>query len=59
MKHLANDHKANSSSTVEHQDTGRLTAEQMAYIKKFIKEAGGVENARRALLALDQIEKAA
>jgi hypothetical protein len=37
----------------------KLTDEQLANIKSFIAEVGGIENARQALLALAQCEKAA
>lgn len=48
-----------ATSVVEHYGDHQLTAEQMAHIKKFIEQAGGIENARQALLALDQLQKAA
>lgn len=36
-----------------------LTAEQLAAVKDFIKQAGGIENARRAIAALGELKKAA
>jgi hypothetical protein len=48
-----------TTSAVEHHGDHQLTAEQMAHIKRFIEEVGGIENARQTLLALDELQKAA
>lgn len=37
----------------------KLTAEQVAAVKEFIEQLGGIENARRAVAALSELKKAA
>jgi hypothetical protein len=37
----------------------RLSDEQVAQVKKFIEEVGGIENARAAIEALDKLRRAA
>jgi alkylhydroperoxidase/carboxymuconolactone decarboxylase family protein YurZ len=37
----------------------KLTAEQIAAVKEFIEQLGGIENARRAVAALSELKKAA
>lgn len=38
---------------------GQLTDEQFAAVKEFIEQLGGIENARRAVAALNELKKAA
>ena len=38
---------------------GELTDEQFAAVKKYVKQLGGIENARRAVTALKELAKAA
>jgi hypothetical protein len=59
MTHATNDHQAKAGYSVEHQEVGRLSAEQVEHVRKFIQEAGGVENARRAIEALEKLRPAA
>ena len=59
MKHQTKDQEAKTGSAVEHQDAGRFTADQMAHVKNFIQEVGGVENARAAIEALEKLRTAA
>lgn len=59
MKHQTKDPEANTGSADEQGDAGRFTAEQMAHIKNFIEEVGGVENARAAIAALEKLRTAA
>ena len=37
----------------------KLTAEQIAAVRGFIEQLGGIENARRAVAALGELKKAA
>lgn len=37
----------------------KLSAEQVAAVKEFIEQLGGIENARRAVAALSELKKAA
>ncbi len=37
----------------------QLTDEQFAAVKEFIEQLGGIENARRAVAALQELKKAA
>lgn len=37
----------------------QLTDEQFAAVKKYVEELGGIENARRAIAALQELKKAA
>lgn len=59
MMHQSNDHEVNTGSAVEGHYVGRFTAEQIAHIKSFIEEVGGVENARAAIEALEEVRTAA
>ena len=59
MKHTTNEHDAERACAVERQGTSRLTAEQIEHVRKFIEQAGGVENARRAIEALEKLRPAA
>lgn len=52
------DHEGKAGS-VEHESGGRFTAEQIEQVKKFIREAGGIENARAAIEALEKLRTAA
>ena len=38
---------------------GQLTDEQFAAVKEFVEQLGGIENARRAVAALNELKKAA
>jgi len=38
---------------------GQLTHEQFAAVKEFIEQLGGIEHARRAVAALQELKKAA
>ena len=57
MKHLTKDQPTTNAS--ERSNDHQLTAEQVDQIKRFIEEAGGIENARQALVALAELQKAA
>ena len=59
MKHQSNDHEVKTGSAVEDHDVGQFTTEQIAHIKNFIEEVGGVENARGAIEALEKLRTAA
>lgn len=37
----------------------KLTGEQIAAVKEFIEQVGGIQNARRAVAALSELKKAA
>jgi hypothetical protein len=37
----------------------QLTEDQLAAIKEFVEQLGGIENARRAVAALQELKKAA
>lgn len=51
------------NSTVKHVPVvvngEKLTGEQIAAVKEFIEQLGGIENARRAVAALSELKKAA
>jgi hypothetical protein len=58
MTHTSNDQNA-KRGPAEHQGAGQLTAEQVEQVRKFIEEAGGVDNARQAIEALEKLRPAA
>ncbi|HVX15915.1 MAG TPA: hypothetical protein VHC22_32325 [Pirellulales bacterium] len=59
MKDTTNGHETNAGCLFGHEEVGRLSAEQIENVKKFIEQAGGVENARRAIEALEKLRPAA
>jgi hypothetical protein len=59
MIQRTNDHEAKAGCPAEHQEVGRLTAEQIGHVRKFIEQAGGVEQARAAIEALEKLPPAA
>lgn len=59
MKHPMTNPQTEPRRAAHEQCDHQLTDEQMASIKSFIEEVGGIENAHQALLALAEREKAA
>jgi hypothetical protein len=59
MNQTMNDQQANAGRRVEGQGTGQLTSEQIEQVRQFIEQAGGAENARRAIEALEKLRPAA
>jgi hypothetical protein len=59
MKQPTREQHLELARAVEAQANGQLSPEQLAHIKKFVETVGGIENARQALLALDELQKAA
>lgn len=59
MKRPTKDQHAQTRGAAHDQSDHQLTDEQLAHIKSFIAEVGGIENARQALLALAECQKAA
>jgi hypothetical protein len=57
MKHPKREQQ--STSAVERHDDHQLTDEQVAQVKQFIEEVGGVENACAAIEALERLRQAA
>lgn len=49
------------NSTAHHTPVNgeKLSAKQIAAVKEFIEQLGGIENARRAVVALGELKKAA
>jgi hypothetical protein len=59
MKHTGNDRDTKCGVPVASEGTGQLTAEQIEHVRKLIDAAGGVDNARRAIEALEKLRPAA
>jgi hypothetical protein len=59
MKHSAINQQTEPLGAALEQRDHQLTDEHLASIKAFVEEVGGVENARQALLALTEYQKAA
>lgn len=59
MMHPNIDQQAADRPAHEHPCDHQLADEHVAAIKSFIDEVGGIENARQALLALAECQKAA
>lgn len=57
MKHSKIEQKA--STAAEHRDDHQLSDEEVAQVKKFIEQVGGVENARAAIEALEKLRQVA
>lgn len=59
MKRPTKNQHTESGRAAHERGDHQLTDEQLASIKSFIEEVGGIENARQALLALAECQKAA
>ena len=60
---MAHEHRtekqAPKSASISIGNDGELTDEQFTAVKEFVEQLGGIENARRAVAALQELKKAA
>ena len=60
---MAQEHRtekqASKSAPISIGNDGQLTDEQFAAVKEFVEQLGGIENARRAVAALNELKTAA